>query len=396
MAIDLLQILADLIAIPSVNPMGPNVEGPEYGEARLGDYLEAFFRNLGLVVARQPVAPGRDNVIARLDGAQPAIEDGPLLLLDVHQDTVPVDGMTIDPFCAQLRDGRVYGRGACDVKGSMAAMLVAIARLAEQPSTQMPTIVIACTVNEENGFTGARALGELWAAGGSPSICPRRPDGCIVAEPTELQIVVAHRGVVRWRCEARGRAVHSSQPERGDNAIYRMGHVLAALEQYAQEVLPAVAEHPRCGRPTLSVGTIHGGTSVNTVPERCWIEIDRRLVPGEQPAAAYQHAADHLARETGIELVHEPPFLEATGLDDGNNNVLAAKLEEAARQCGVQARKMGVAYGTNASAISREGIPTVVFGPGSIAQAHTADEWIEFAEVETASEILYQFCRSGF
>src|SRR5262249_33706533 len=149
---------------------------------------------------------------------------GRLMLLEAHQDTVPVGGMTIEPFTPTVRDGRLYGRGACDIKGGMAAMLAACARLAKERPAAMPTVVMACTVNEEHGFTGATALVRQWAESGG--FIPRRPDAAVIAEPTQLQVVVAHKGVVRWRCHTRGRAAHSSQPQMGDNAIFRMARVL--------------------------------------------------------------------------------------------------------------------------------------------------------------------------
>ena len=230
MLLDLTQTLADLVALPSVNPMGRTVDGPEFYEYRVTDYLEQLFRRLELPYARQTVEPKRDNIVARLDGQVPPERGGPLVLFEAHQDTVPVVGMTIEPWTPAVRDGRMYGRGACDIKGGMAAMLGAVARLADERPKDMPTIVMACTVNEEHGYSGATALTKLWTQGGP--IVPRQPDAAIVAEPTELQVVVAHKGVVRWRCQTHGRATHSSQPHLGVNAIFKMRRVLEALERY--------------------------------------------------------------------------------------------------------------------------------------------------------------------
>ncbi len=394
-ALDLPRTLSELVALPSVNPMGKPVSGPEYFEYRVTDYLESLFKSLGLACQRQQVEPKRANIVARLDGAVSPLEGGPLILLEAHQDTVPVEGMTIEPWTPVIKEGRLYGRGACDIKGGMTAMLGALARLATERPAGMPTIVMACTVNEEHGYSGATALTQLWSE--PDSIFPRKPDVAVVAEPTELQVVVAHKGVVRWRCHARGRAGHSSQPHLCVNAIFRMAPVLLALERYQRDVAPSLGEHPLCGRPTLSVGTIAGGLSVNTVPDLCTIEIDRRLLPREEPQAAYLHVIDYLSREVGPEVTieHESPFLVGIGLPDETNADLAGSMQAAARSAGLASEIVGVPYGTDAAPISAAGVPAIVFGPGSIAQAHTADEWLALDQLEAASEALYRYATQG-
>lgn len=396
MPLNLVQTLSDLVSIPSVNPMGRPLSGPEFFEHRMTAYLEDLFNRLQLPWQRQTVEPQRDNIIARLDGDPPADKGGAVLLLEAHQDTVPVDGMTIEPWKPQVRDGRLYGRGACDIKGGMTAMLGAVARLAEERPRGMPTVLMACTVNEEHGYSGASELQKLWQ-GGASSIAPRRPDAAVVAEPTDLQVVVAHKGAVRWHCHTLGRATHSSQPHLGDNAIYKMGRVLAALEAYAKTVGSSVPAHRLCGQATSSVGTIQGGLSVNTVPDRCTIEIDRRLLPGESAMDVYRQVIEFVARYPGVDfpVEHDEPYLKGVALGDENNGPLADRLASVARELYGRGKKVGVPYGTNASRIAPGGIPSVVFGPGSIDQAHTADEWLSLDELEKASEALYQFVKRG-
>lgn len=392
---DVVETVCDLVRLPSVNPMGRAVQGEEYYEYRVTDYLQQLFQRWGLPWQRQTVAPQRDNIVARLDGTVPPEEGGRVVVLEAHQDTVPVDGMTIPPWTPQVRDGRVYGRGACDVKGGMACMLAAVARLAAERPPGLPTIVLACAVNEEYGGGGAPQLAELLQPGPG-AFLTRRPDAVIVAEPTELDVVVAHKGTVRWRCHTHGRAAHSSQPDRGDNAIYRMARVVTALERYARDEVPPGAAHPLVGRPTLSVGLIAGGLSVNTVPDHCTIELDRRLVPGEDPQAAWAAAGAAIAAAVGEDaagVTHDAPYLLMPSLADDHNQQLAARLSAASRAGGGSGHCVGVPYGTDAPAFAAAGWPTVVFGPGALAQAHTADEWIALDQLHAATEILYAFCR---
>ncbi len=390
--LDPVEILGQLVAIPSVNPMGlPELAGHS-GEARLTDFLETLFCRLGLPSRRQRVEPGRDNILARLDGAVSPEAGGKLLLWSVHQDTVPATGMTIPPWTPQVREDRLYGRGACDVKGGMAAMLVALSRILEHRPKALPTIVLGCTVNEEYGFTGASALTQLWT-GQTDGVFVRKPDAAIVAEPTSLQVVVAHKGVVRWRCRARGRAAHSAEPTAGENAIYRMARALMVIERYQRDVVQTLGSHPLCGPATVSVGTISGGVSVNTVPDRCVIEIDRRLACGETPEAARKHLIEHLKEELGEApwLEHDPPFMRGLPLSGDSNGPLADRLAAAVRQVAGDCRQIGVPYATDAAAYAAVGVPAVVFGPGSIAQAHTGDEWIDLDQVRKAAEIFYRF-----
>jgi acetylornithine deacetylase len=395
MPLDLTRTLSDLVARASVNPMGRPVNGPQYYEYRVTEYLEELFRALGVAYQRRTVEPKRDNIVARIDGRVPASEGGALVLFEAHQDTVPVDGMTIEPFNPVVRDGRLYGRGACDIKGGLTAMLGAFARLAEERPPNMPTIIMACTVNEEHGYTGATALVHDWLQAGS--ICPRKPDAAIVAEPTGLAVVVAHKGVARWRCQARGRAAHSSQPHLGTSAIFKMARALAALERYQLEVAPKLRPHPLCGGPTLSVGMISGGVSVNTVPDACTIDIDRRIIPGENPREAQRQIIDFVGAETGGDpaIEHEPPYLIGLGLSDETNGHLAERMLAAARAAGIDSRAVGVPFGTDAAVYGAAGVPSVVFGPGSIDQAHTADEWLPLDQLALASEALYRFGCGG-
>ncbi|GAA4425158.1 M20 family metallopeptidase [Bremerella cremea] len=393
MPMDVVQLTQRLVQVPSVNPMGHKVDQPEIQlEYRLGDLLEKIFQEIGVKYERMEVSPQRDNVVACLPGSSDKI-----IVLEAHQDTVPVDGMTVAPFGANLVENRIYGRGACDVKGGMAMCLAVLSRLKEQPSEDMPTVLVACTVNEECGFTGARHLASVWKSGESQLIS-KLPDAVIVAEPTLMNVVVSHKGVVRWRCHAKGQAAHSSRPSVGDNAIYRMGDVLRAIREYEQTVLNTAEEQGVLGLPTISVGTVHGGVSVNTVPDRCTIEIDRRVLPGESQEAVRQEVIDFIASRIDApeKVEHDPPYMSSPGLPLADSNQeLARRIADVASEFGVTSESMQVAYGTDSPAYFAIGVPSVVFGPGSLAQAHTKDEFIEIEQLYTATDVLEKLCR-GF
>ena len=217
------------------------------------------------------------------------------------------------------------------------------------------------------------------------------PIHAVVAEPTCLNIVHAHKGVVRWRLETTGRSCHSSRPELGVNAIYHMAALLPLVERCAEQ-LRQTRTHPLLGPATLSVGRIEGGTSVNTVPDRCCVEIDRRCLPGEDartiPAEfeAYlrRHAPPHIA------FTCSEPLLNCPALGPELSEQLTAELGQVIDQVRGKHQVHPVPYGTDASTLAEAGIPAVVFGPGNIDQAHTCDEWIDLEEVETASEILFR------
>jgi acetylornithine deacetylase len=408
-------LLHKLIAQPSVNPRLAPPGDPFSGEHRVTDWLCRHATRLGWRSALQPVHPGRDNFIALIPGGR-----SETLLWEAHQDTVSPQGMTIDPFNATVRDGRIYGRGACDVKGGMAAMLAALGRAAAEPAGDRPNILFACTVNEECGFTGAVSLADIWrrsssregdkptrpivalgsGAGGLTlaELRELRPAAAIVAEPTDLNVVVAHRGIVRWQCVAHGRAVHSSRPEQGANAVYAMARVVALVEAFHRTELSARPADPFCGPPTACVTTIHGGTGPNTVPDRAGIDIDRRLRPEESPQEAYEELTAYLAERVqldGCRLEHEPPWMQSHGLSSRDNRVLAEMLVRIVCGDSLSGAPVGVPYGTNAASIAAAGIPSVVFGPGSIAEAHTADEWIEIEQLERAAGALYRVAMEG-
>jgi acetylornithine deacetylase len=251
---------------------------------------------------------------------------------------------------------------------------------------------MSCTCDEEATTMGITDLATYWTNPGRSQLITTRPDCAVIAEPTELDVVVAHRGATRFCIRTSGRACHSSDPTQGVNAIYRMARVLACLEEYAATLGDKITPHPLCGPPTLSVGRIYGGASVNVVPDDCAIEIDRRIIPGEDPSAAIVDLREFLSDRLDFEVEFEPPWLDGVTLSDAGNAWLAESLLSHIAELDGPHNAVGVPYGTHASRTDNAGVPSVVFGPGSIAQAHTKDEWLDIDQLEKAAEVYYRVC----
>jgi acetylornithine deacetylase len=374
------QLLAELVRRPSVNPMGrTDLSSEIVHESRVTAFLEHELRNIPCEFRRQTVGPGRDNLIAIYTPPGPAPFT---VLFEAHQDTVPVDAMTIDPFSAKVEGGKLFGRGSCDVKAGVAVMLTALGRLVREKPAGSANVIVAFTVDEENGGLG---VSELMKSG-------LRADHAIVAEPTLLNIVNAHKGVARWLLETSGRACHSSRPEQGVNAVYRMARLLRGVEEYATK-LSSLPPDPMLGPRTISVGRVAGGVSANTVPDACSAILDRRLLPGETFDTATADLDAFLRALPGIDF----PFTLGKS-SPGCLPLSPAESRELVQRLGAVIDSVvgrhtvhPVPFGTDASRIASAGVPSVVFGPGDIAQAHTKDEWIDLAQLEPAAEILFRY-----
>ena len=360
------ELAAELVAIPSMNPMGRCAAEGAYCEAMVAKHVVAVLDGMGARVAIAEVLPSRPNVSGFFDFGAPTT-----IIFEAHLDTVPVDNMAVAPFGGEVRDGRLYGRGACDVKGPMAAMLCAIE--AARGGKPRHNVLFAAVSDEEYQFHGVRQLlGAIRALSAQP------PAFAVIAEPTLLEPVTAHKGVARWRATARGVPAHSSTPHLGRNAIYAMADAVAALRAHAAR-LAERQPHPELGTATLSVGTIRGGTAVNVVPDVCEVEIDRRLVAGETPAGAAEELREILD-PLGVEL--SAPVMEAPAFESRPGSAAVRAAIRASRAARAAGRMLAVSYCTDAAFYPRAGIDAVVFGPGSIEQAHTADEWIAVEQLE--------------
>ena len=383
MSIDVIELLSRLVACPSVNPGDETPTGPPFGEARLCALLADLVTPWGAEVRIDEVAPGRPNFIARFAGER----SDRSLMFEAHADTVLVDDMTIPPFEPTVKDGRLYGRGSCDTKASMAAMLAAIRTVLDAGGRPPTDLYFVATCNEVRGATGADALMDS----------SLRPTAAVVGEPTELRVIHAHKGVARWRISTRGVAAHSSTPELGVNAISMMQRVIAAIDGPVAARLKAKT-HPSLGRPTISVGTIAGGTQVNVVPAECAIEVDRRLVPPETPKEVEAELTTELEQlrssVEGFAFDIEQTFFYPPFSEDADSPIVSAARE--ACRAALGAEELGVAaYGTNAGHFKRAGIPCVVLGPGSARQAHTVDEYVSIEQVEKAVQVYAAIIR-GF
>jgi len=370
-------LLRDLVAIDSVNPsLVPGAAGELAVAQRVADEMRA----LGLQVDILEAAPGRPNVVGTLDGRSP----GRALMLCGHTDTVGVAGMT-RPFEPELRDGRLYGRGAQDMKGGLAAMLGAARVIAEGGGLSSGRLVVAAVVDEEHASLGADAL-----------VATHRADAGVVTEPTGLDVAVAHKGFQWVTVETRGRAAHGSRPSEGRDAILRMGRVLAQLESLDRR-LQAGPAHPLLGSASLHASLIHGGRELSSYPDRAWLEFERRTLPGEGPRVAFDEARTVLdtLRAEDPEFDADVKLIFGRGayeVDPGAS--IPADLLGAAAAAGIAARLTGMTFWTDAAILGDAGIPSVLFGPGG-AGLHSTEEFVFVEDVCRCRDALVALAR-GF
>jgi len=363
MKISTTDLLRDLVCIPSCNPDSPS--GTDFtGEGRIADWLCDFLRDAGAEVVLEEIRPGRPNLIARfapLDGR-------PRILLGPHLDTVGVAGMTVDPFGAELRDGRVWGRGSCDTKGPMSAMLAGWLEHADVLS-DAPVAV---------DFVGF--MGEESAQWGSKDFAKRHGKDykfAIVGEPTSMKTVRVTKGSVWATLRAHGKATHSSQPHRGENAAVKLARAVIALDDRLPGMLAGFT-HPLLGISTVNIGTFHSGTRPNIVPDLAEAELDMRVTPALVEAGGALALLEKMIADLELPLevvnAHQNPPME-TAADHPCIRLLES--HGCAATC--------APWFSDAAHLAAGGVPAVCLGPGHIDQAHTADEFIEVAELEAGA-----------
>jgi acetylornithine deacetylase len=370
---DVEALLAELVSIDSVNPA---LVPDGAGEAEIARFVARWAEEAGLAVEIVEPVPGRPSVVATAAGRG----GGRSLMLNAHLDTVGVAGMAA-PHEPRVQDGRLYGRGSYDMKGGLAACMLAAAAAGR---AGLPgDVLLAAVSDEEHSSIGVQAVVERF-----------RADACVVTEPTSLQVCVAHKGFAWWRITAHGRAAHGSRPDLGSDAIARMGPVLTGLAELDRGLEERT--HPLVGRASVHASLIDGGQELSSYPERCVLEVERRTLPGETRESVAGElrllldGGDAAAPEGEITLVREP--FEVAGDED----IVAAVRQQAAGVLGHEPETVGHTAWMDAAFTQAAGIPTVVFGPDG-AGAHEVEEWVDLASVETCARVLLatatDFCR---
>ena len=368
---DALALTRALVAIDSRNPA---LAADAPGEGPIAAQLAAVLTAWGFTVDVLEARPGRPCVVARVGGGH----GGRSLLLNGHLDTVGVEGMTHAPFVATERDGRLYARGASDMKAGLAALCAAAARAA---STDLGgEVIIAAVIDEEWESAGTRFLLDAGI----------RAHAAIVAEPTRLAICPVHRGFAWADVTVHGRAAHGSRYDIGADAITHAAHLLTELDAYQRETL-AARTHPLLGHASLHAGTIRGGEGISTFPAQCEVSLERRTLPGE-PAGEFSqeiHAAIArvAARVPGFHADVTPRLVQAPN-DVPVDHPIVLALGEASAAHGTRAPVEGLSCWTDAALLTAAGVPAICYGPGDIALAHAAEEWVALDDIARATDVL--------
>ena len=359
-----LSLLCDLIAIDSVNPgLVPGAAG----ERDISEAIAIELRRIGADVEMTEIAPGRWNVVGVIAGRA----KGRTLMLCGHSDTVGVEGMDA-PFAPVVKDGRIYGRGAQDMKGGCASILGAARAIAEQGGLERGSLILAFVADEEYMSIGAEAVAQVWNA-----------DGAIVCEPTDLMIAVGHKGFQWVEITTHGRAAHGSRPDEGRDAIVAMAPILDGLRTL-EERFTAAPPHPLLGRPSVHASLISGGRELSTYPDRCTLQIERRTVDGEADDIALREVQTFAGDAEARHLFTRAPYL--TPRDSDLPELLAAAM-------GRGARRGAMTYWTDAAILGHAGIPTVIFGPGGEG-LHGLSEYVRAEEVVACRDALVRVARA--
>lgn len=368
------QLLSDLVAINSINP---GLDPTAAGEVKVAQYIANWLGQAGIGVQLIESAPGRPNVVARVRGTG----GGKTLLINGHMDTVGAGGM-LKPHKPVIKEGRLYGRGAYDMKGGLAACMWALASL--QKLNLRGDVVFTAVIDEEYASLGTQDLAKRFKA-----------DGAIVAEFTELQLILAHRGFVWLEVETTGRAAHGSRPDLGVDAIAKMGKVLVKLDTL-DHTLRSKPSHPLLGSGSIHASLITGGKELSTYPDRCVLSIERRTIPGETPEMVESEVRGILEEIQCLDPTFRAIVRRGLGrapLETTEGAGIVKAVQAAAGK--VLNRPLpiaGVQFWTDAALLSEAGIPSVLLGPSG-SGAHADEEWVVLASVRTCAELYLAAAR---
>ncbi|MCP4712560.1 MAG: M20 family metallopeptidase [Planctomycetes bacterium] len=383
MSNEVVELCRQMVKIPSINPQDSGWTEEPYGEKRMADFVYGWLEEQGLNPRRQNIFPQRDNVYAFAPG-----EDRTrTMLFTGHMDTVEALGMIVEPFAAEVRAGKIYGRGSSDDKGPLSAMMIAF-RDRVRAGSLPGNLVFLATCAEEHDMSGSK-----YFAAHHDQIEGKLAGG-VFAEPTGLKVVAAHRGIVRLQLNTHGKPAHSSVPDKGKNAIYTMAHAITLIEPFADQ-LAQRPPHPQLGHETIALTIVQGGKQINVVPESCQGFVDWRILPGRNDQICRNELNEFLNEKLGdqisIDILHQHHPMET----DPQSPIVTA-LFNAAQKTIPDSTIDVCQFATDAGSFSQLNIPTPVFGPGDEKQAHTADESIEIEQLEKGLEIYSAFLASDW
>lgn len=361
----LLDLLKALIRIPSVND-GKSEKIPE---AKMAEFIAEYLKNIGMDCEYRNTSEGRPNLIGRWPGGK---SGRPVLVFNAHMDTVNIDGMTIEPFGAEVKDGKIYGRGSCDTKGPMSVLLWVLKQISDRRNDFDREIQFLATCDEEYYCGGSRWLVENGYHAAE----------MIIGEPTSCLVGVAHRGLAGVNLVSDGRCAHASVPESGENAIYKMSEAISSIRN---DFLPQLSSqtHPMLGTATAAVTVIKGGHRSNIIPDKCQATMDIRLLPSQSAEEIVKKLEGLLDGLCSVDCTIAEP-----GMETEINLPFVQKMLQAA-----QSEPVGLPYLADSGQFSQAGINCIVFGPGKLAQAHSADEYLEIGQLHRAADMMMSFVK---
>ena len=364
-----------LVKINSITTSGTSEWAAQGGEENLAKWLVTYLSSYDFQCELLPIEPGRPNLICRHKQFDSSL---PTVAFEAHLDTVDVDGMTIDPFAADIHDNKLWGRGACDVKGTMAAMICSLLNWYQSQKTHNFNLIFIATAAEETGTFGSKFLADK----------NLDLDMIIVGEPTLLNPVIGHNGVWRFSIETMGRACHSSRPYKGLNAIDGMISVLQVMRDIIKPDFESFDGN------FMSITTLHGGQSVNIIPDNCKLEIDARFSEKMDIASFKSKMLEELENLGNIDEIQKPIFTEIQNYPafcTMKNSQLLVLIESALRNLDLKYKHLVEPWYSDAGFFSKAGYDTIIWGAGDIRNAHTADEHIELDQLVAAEKALNQF-----